>query len=299
MRAIARKLFDNAYIMMTLTALFWGGNFVLGRGIADHIPPIALSSLRWGLATLIFAPFAIAQTRADWPEIKKNWPMLAFLAIIGGGTFNTMTYIGLNHTTALNALVIQSAAPVLVAIAAYLVFSDRMSRSQILGIAVSLTGVLWVISTGNIDKLISLRLNTGDLLILFAFATWAIYTIYLRQRPEIHWKSFILVLSLIAALVNIPFWIYEHVAIRRIEPDMTTCLSIAYVAIFPSVIAFIFYNRSVELIGANRASIFMHMVPLFGTILAILLLGEELKTYHLIGFALILAGIFMAARKTG
>jgi len=297
MRAITAKIYDNAYILMTLTALFWGGNFVLGRGIADHIPPIALSCLRWSFATLIFAPFAIKQTRKDWPKIKKNWPIITFLGIIGGGTFNTMTYIGLGHTTALNALIIQSSGPVLIAIAAYLVFSDRMTPSQLLGVAISLTGVLWVISSGDFEKLKALTLNPGDLIIFFAFGTWAIYTIYLRKRPDIHWTSFILMLSIIASLINIPLWAFEHVTMRQIQLTMTTFLSVAYVAIFPSVLAFIFFNRSVELIGANRTSVFMHLVPLFGTGLAILLLGEKLMAYHLIGFALIITGVFFAARK--
>ena len=297
MRAITAKIYDNAYILMTLTALFWGGNFVLGRGIAEHIPPIALSCLRWSFATLIFAPFAFSHTRKDWPEIKKNWPIILFLGVIGGGTFNTMTYIGLGHTTALNALIIQSSGPVLIAIAAYLVFSDRMTPSQLLGVAISLTGVLWVISSGDLEKLKALTLNPGDLIIFFAFGTWAIYTIYLRKRPDIHWTSFILILSVIAALINLPLWAWEHVAMRQIEPTMTTFLSVAYVAIFPSVLAFIFFNRSVELIGANRTSVFMHLVPLFGTGLAILLLGEKLMPYHLAGFALIITGVFFAARK--
>ena len=297
MRAITAKLFDNAYLLMTLTALFWGGNFVLGRGIADHIPPIALSCLRWSFATLILAPFAIEQTRKDWSEITANWPIILFLAIIGGGSFNTMTYIGLGHTTALNALIIQSAAPVLIAIAAYLVFSERLSPRQLIGISISLIGVLWVISAGDMTRLQSLSLNPGDLIILFAFATWAIYTIYLRKRPDIHWTSFILMLSLIAALVNIPFWIFEHFTMRQIEPTMTTLLTVSYVAIFPSVLALIFFNRSVELIGANRTGVFIHLVPLFGTILAIAVLGEELKPFHIIGFALIITGVIFAARK--
>ena len=297
MPAIARKLYDNAYVLMTLTALFWGGNFVLGRGISDQIPPIALSCLRWSFATLIFAPFAIEQTRKDWPEITKNWQIILFLGVIGGGTFNTMTYIGLGHTTALNALIIQSAGPILIAIAAFCIFADRMSPVQMLGVGISLIGVLWVISTGDWARLKSLALNPGDLIILFAFATWAIYTIYLRKRPDIHWTSFILMLSVIAAIINIPLWAWEHITMRQIEPTLTATLTVAYVAIFPSVLAFIFFNRSVELIGANRTGVFMHLVPLFGTVLAILLLGEELKSYHLIGFGLIITGVFFAARK--
>ena len=296
MRALASRIYDNAYVLMTLTAFFWGGNFVLGRGIADQIPPIALACLRWSFATLIFAPFAIEQTRKDWPEIIRNRWIILFLGIIGGGTFNTMTYIGLGHTTALNALVIQSSGPVLIMIAAYLVFSDRVSMTQLAGITLSLSGVLWVITSGRIGEITGLEVNPGDLIILFAFMTWAIYTIYLRKRPDIHWMSFILMLSLIAALVNIPIWAYEHFAIRQIQPTLTTFLTVTYVAIFQSVLAFIFFNRSVELIGANRTGVFMHLVPVFGTILAILLLGEHLQSYHLIGFGLIISGVIFAAR---
>ncbi len=295
--SLGQKLYSNAYLLLSLTALFWAGNFVLGRGVHEHIPPIALAWTRWCLATLIILPFAIPHLKRDWPVIRANLPILLFFGIVGVGAFNTLSYTGLNYTTALNALVLQSSGPILIVLVSFLIFGDRISPRQTFGISLSLTGVLVMVARGNISVLAGFELNRGDLLLLAALVLWGLYTAFLRKRPAIHWLSFISTTFFIGTLINTPFFAWEHLTIRQLHGDVQTFAAIAYVSIFPSVLAYICFNRGVELIGANRAGVCLHLVPLFGAVLAIVLLGEQPKPYHFIGITLILAGVTLAARK--
>lgn len=288
---------DNAYLLLTLTMLFWAGNFVLGRGVHGHVPPIALAWCRWTLAFLIILPFALPHLRRDWPALRAKSGTLLLLGTVGIGCFNTFSYIGLNHTTALNGLVFQASCPFLIVLASFLFFGDRISLRQGAGIVISLAGVLVIIARGDLDVLLALQLNEGDAWLFAAFTGWAIYTAFLRQRPDVHMFSFLAATFLIGAAVNTPFFVAEHLSGWRLQPTRSTVLAVLYVAVFPSVVAQIFYNRGVELIGGNRAGTFIYLVPLFGALLAIGLLGETLEAYHVAGVALILPGIMLAARR--
>ncbi len=297
LRRLTTRLYDNAYLLLSFMALCWAGNQVLGRAVAGHIPPIAYSFLRWSLATVIVLPFALPHVRRDWPVIRTHWRYLAFVGAIGGGLFNTLQYIGLNHTTALNSLVLNSTGPIFIAMASFLIFRERLTLRQAGGTAVSMAGVLGIITKGDLDVLHALAFNNGDLLLLTGMATNGIYTALLRDRPAIHWLSFLFMLFLVSALVVLPFLMWEIASGARMEVTSFTLAAVAYIAIFPSVVAYICLTRGVELIGANRSGIFLHMIPLFGALLAIGLLGEPLRVFHVIGFALILCGVALASRK--
>jgi drug/metabolite transporter (DMT)-like permease len=190
----------------------------------------------------------------------------------------------------------QSSVPVLIVLATFLLFGDRIRPRQLLGVAISLTGVLTMVARGDLSVLAGLTFNSGDLGLLTAMAIWAVYTACLRKRPKIHWLSFIAVTFTVAIALNTPLFIAEHLSGWRLQFDRQTLLSVVYVSIFPSLLAYIFYNRGVELIGANRAGVFNHLVPFFGATLAILLLGETPRLYHAAGIALILSGVTLAAR---
>ena len=296
-RRLTTRLYDNAYLLLSFMALCWAGNQVLGRAVAGHIPPIAYSFLRWSLATVIVLPFALPHVRRDWPVIRTRWRYLAFVGAIGGGLFNTLQYIALNHTTALNSLVLNSTGPIFIAMASFLIFRERLTLRQAGGMAVSMAGVLGIITKGDLNVLHELTFNNGDLLLLTGMATNGIYTALLRDRPAIHWLSFLFMLFLVSALVVLPFLMWEIASGARMEVTSFTLAAVAYIAIFPSVVAYICLTRGVELIGANRSGIFLHMIPLFGALLAIGLLGEPLRIFHIIGFALILCGVALASRK--
>ena len=298
LRRLADKAFNNAYLLLSLMALFWAGNQVLGRAAAGHIPPVALSFLRWSLAALIVLPFALPHLRRDWPVVRETWLFLGFLGVIGGGAFNTLQYIGLNYTTALNSLVLNSTGPILIAIACVVIFKDGLTIRQMLGTVVSMAGVLIVVSRGDPELLMTLSLNRGDLLILFAMFITAIYTAYLRLRPNIHWITFLFCMFLASSLFNLPLVLIEMIAFGKfVQPTLFTVLAIGYVSVFPSILSYFCFTRGVELIGGVRAGIFMHLIPLFGALMAIGLLGEPLALFHVVGFVLILAGVALTSRK--
>ncbi|NJM34225.1 MAG: DMT family transporter [Rhodomicrobium sp.] len=279
-----------------LTMLFWAGNSVVARGVHELVPPLALAWLRWTIATLIVLPIAWPYIKRDWPVMRARWRSLVMLGALGTGSFNSLYYIGVSKTPAINALVINSSVPLLIPIAVFVIFRETLSRIQAAGIGFSLAGVLMVLAKGNPAFLASMQLNEGDLWVLAAMTIWAIYTALLRKQPPIHWLSFAAATFAVASLMNLPLFIGEHMAGKTIQPGWHAFLAVAYVSTMPSVVAQICYIRGVELIGSNRAGVFMHLIPLFGTILAILFLGESLYLYHLAGFALILTGVALASR---
>ncbi len=293
---LASRGFGNAYLLLILTMVFWAGNSVVARGIHETVPPLALAWLRWTLAVFFTLPFAWPHLKRDWPVIRANWPILILLGAIGAGTFIALYYYGISKTSAINALVINSAVPLLIPLAAFLTYRERISRFQALGIGLSLAGVLTVLAKGDPHALLALDLNQGDLWVLAAMAVWSIYTVLLRKQPPIHWLSFAAITFAVASIINLPIFIGEHLLYRQIHWTSGAVLAVLYVATLPSATAQIFYIRGVELIGASRAGVFIHLVPMFGAIMAILFLGETLHPFHLAGFALILCGVWLASR---
>jgi drug/metabolite transporter (DMT)-like permease len=290
------RLFDNPYVLLAVASLCWSGNHVLGRAIAGHVPPLGVSTLRWLLPSMALIPLALPHLRRDWRQIAAHWRILAFLSVMGGALFGALQYVGLQYTTALNVSVLNSLAPVFIVVAAALAFGDRISASQGLGIATSLTGVLVIVTRLDAETLTAVRFNVGDLIIVFNMACWAIYAVYLRRRPNIHWLSFIVVFGAGAAIATFPFAVWEHASGFVFQPTLLTVAAILYVATLPSFVAFAAWSRGTDLIGANRAGPFLHLVPLYSAVLAWALLGERLMAYHVLGFALILAGVWFAAR---
>jgi len=294
---LGERLLANPYLLLALTALFWSGNHVLGRAIAGHIPPFGISMARWLVGAIVLWPFAYRHVRRDWPVIRAHMPVIAFLALSGGALFGAGQYVGLQYTTALNVSVMNSLGPVLIAGAAAILFRDRLAPIQMGGIAVSFAGVLVVVTRGDPNVLAHLGFNVGDLIIMGNMMLWAIYCCVLRFKPRMHWLSFIWTFSAIAGLASLPVHAWEHATGFPFRFDLVTLASVVYVAIFPSILAFLFWNRGVEMIGANRAGAFLHLTPIYSAVLASVLLGEHLQLYHLIGFALILAGVRFAAKK--
>lgn len=292
-----KRAFGNAPLLLALAGLFWAGNTVLARGLHESVPPIALAWARWTLATLLVLPFAWPHLKRDWPVIRGHWGILAFLSAMGAGSYNTLFYIGLNHTPALNALIVGASGPMLIALASFLAFRDRLSATQAAGIPLAALGVLTIITKGDPQTLARAEFNQGDLWVFAALVSWALYTAYLRKRPNIHWVSFAAITFAVAALFNFPLFVAEHVWHRQLQPTLETALAIAYVSVFPSVLAYIFFNRGVELIGANRAGAYIYLIPVFGATLAVALLGERFALYHLAGFAIIMGGVFLASRR--
>ncbi|MBO9694878.1 MAG: DMT family transporter [Sphingopyxis sp.] len=289
-------LWSRAYPLLTMTALFWAGNSVVGRAARDLVPPAALSFWRWTLALALLLPLAWPHLRRDWPVLRAHWPIMAILGALGIGAFNTLLYTGLQTTTALNSMLIQSAQPALILIVGGLVMRDRTSARQVVGVLVSLAGVLVVIARGDPALLVGLRLNAGDAIIAFAVLLWALYSVLLRRRPPVHPLSFLAASIMVGLVVIAPAYLAEIATGRFIVPKAGSALAIAYVSIFPSFLAYLFFNRGVELIGSAATAQYMNVMPLMGAGLAMLFLGETLHLFHVAGLALVVAGIWVAGR---
>jgi drug/metabolite transporter (DMT)-like permease len=296
-RSLLGWLANQPYLLLSLTSLFWAGNVVLGRYVAGHVPPITLAFLRWAGAFFLILPFAWPYLKRDWRVIRANLPMLILLSVTGIGAYNTVAYIGLQYTSALNALLIQSAGPLFIAFWSLVLFRTRLTWAQALGIAISLAGVLTIIARGNIEALSTIDFNKGDLIFTGALMIFCIYSALMPYRPNLHPLAFLGFTTGVGALINVPFVIWEMTSGYTMSFDTETLLTLAYVIVFPSTLAYLSYNRGVELIGANRSAPFYHLIPVFGSVLAIGFLGEEPKLFHLAGYGLVLAGVFIAARR--
>ena len=295
-RGIAR-LFGNAYLLLALGSLCWSGNHLMGRAIAGHVPPMAITTLRWLLAAAILIPFAWPHLRRDWALIRKHAGVLAYLALTGGALFGALQFVGLSLTTALNVSVMNSLGPVTIGAASALMFRDRLTGGQFAGILVSLAGVLAIITQLDPGVLTHLSFNIGDVIILINMAIWGVYSASLRWRPPIHPASFMVVFTLISGIAMLPAFAWEYSTGYVLQPTLLTFGAIAFVTVFSTITAFLFWTRGVELIGANRAGVFLHLIPVYSALLTGALLGEPLRSYHVVGFVLILAGVWCAARR--
>ena len=290
-------LANQPYLLLSITALCWAGNAIVGRLAAGHIPPVTLSFLRWSLAFLIILPFAWKHLVRDWPAIRGRLGIMIVLSVTGIGAFNTLQYWALEHTQALNTLLLQSAGPLVVAVWSLALLGIRLTLAQAAGVLLSMAGVLIILMHGDLTKLSNIEFNHGDLIFLIALAIFGFYSVLSLKRPNIHALSFVAFTFGAGAACLIPLFIWELFARPLMRIDAANLLSLFYVALFPSTIAYLCFNRGVQLIGANRAAPFFHVVPVFGTVMSIIFLGEHPQAFHFIGFALVLTGVFVASRK--
>ena len=291
------KFRDNPYLLLAVAALFWSGNHIVGRAIHGEVPPIGISALRWALPTIALWFVARQHIVRDWPAIRSHWKVMLWLGVTGGALFTTLQYVGLQYTSALNVSVLNSLVPVLIVAAGTIIFQDRITAMQLAGIATSSVGVIVIIARGEFASLKALEFNWGDIVILFNMAVFSIYAACLRLQPKIHWLSFMFAFGAISALTTAPFWAWEAASGINFKFTPLTIGAVLYVSIFPSVLAFAAWNRGAELIGAIRSGPFLHLIPIFTAIIASTLLGEHLAPFHVIGFALILAGVWLASHK--
>jgi drug/metabolite transporter (DMT)-like permease len=290
-------LANQPYLLLTITALCWAGNAIVGRLAAGHIPPVTLSFLRWSAAFLIILPFAWKHLVRDWSAIRSRLGTMIVLSVTGIGAFNTLQYWALEHTQALNTLLLQSAGPLFVAVWSLILLGIRLTLAQAGGIMLSLIGVLVILLRGDLGSLGHIEFNEGDIIFSVALVIFGLYSVLSLKRPKIHGLSFVGFTFGCGALCLIPLWIWEMMSRPVMRFDTPNLLTLFYVAVFPSTLAYLCFNRGVQLIGANRAAPFFHVVPVFGSVMAMVFLGERPQVFHLVGFALVLTGVFVASRK--
>jgi drug/metabolite transporter (DMT)-like permease len=292
-----RWLANQPYLLLSITALFWAGNAIVGRLAAGHIPPVTLAFLRWSLAFLIILPIAWKHLAHDWPTIRATMGTMIVLSITGISAFTSLQYWSLEHTQALNTLLLQSAGPLFVAVWSLILLGVRLTLAQAIGVGLSLTGVLVILLQGDLTALTGIAFNRGDLIFTVALAIFGLYSVMSLKRPNIHGLSFVAFTFGCGAACLVPALILELLTRPVMQLDTANLLSLFYVAVFPSTLAYLCFNRGVQLIGANRAAPFFHVVPVFGSVMAIVFLGERPQLFHVIGFALVLTGVFVASRK--
>jgi drug/metabolite transporter (DMT)-like permease len=249
------------------------------------------------LGALIVLPFAWPHVRRDAKAMLASWRIMLVLSALGIAAFNAALYLAAQSTTALNIVMLQTTVPVLIVVASYILFRDAVTKRQAAGIVISLAGALTLISHGDAAVLTGLAFRRGDLWMLAGSVSYAVYAALLRRRPDVHGLSFLLATFVIGAALLLPLYVGETLLVRPMPLNWHAALAVGYVAVFASVVAYFAFNRTVELLGANTAGLSVYLVPLFGTVLAIALLGEQPHFYHLIGIGLIATGILLATHR--
>lgn len=282
-----------AYLLLTLTTLFWAGNAIVGRALHTAVAPVTFAFWRWVLATLFLLPFTWRHVRADLPTLRAHWSVVLVLAMFGVSCFTTLLYTAAQTTTATNIALIQTAMPALIVLLALLIFGERIAPRGALGVTLSMLGAAVIVLHGNPMRLAHRHVVPGDAWMLLAVFFYALYSVLLRKRPTVHPLSLLTAIFVLGALVLLPLYVWESAAHGTPHVSMRLAAGTLYVAVFPSILSFLFWNRGVEIIGANRAGLFICLVPVFASALAIVFLHEHLHAYHLIGLVLIVGGFIL------
>ncbi len=286
--------------MLALPPLFWAGNFIVARAARGEWPPVALSFGRWTIALLALLPFAWPWLRRDAPLYRRYFWRIVALALPGVAGFNTLVYWGLQSSTATNGMLLNSTIPLLILVLGALFWGQRLTPRAVAGLVVSTLGVGVVILQGSLARAVALDFARGDLLIFAAMLAWAVYTMGLKAfPPEVNRIGLLAVQIALALPMLAPLLLFELAAGRAPVWTPGAVAALVYIGIVPSVLAYLFYTRAVELAGPARAGQFIHLLPVYGAVLSSLLLGEALRPYHALGFGLILSGIVLAGRETG
>jgi drug/metabolite transporter (DMT)-like permease len=285
------------YVFLTLSALCWASGWIIGRGLKSEIPPMAMSFFRWVFAVAIFAPFALAAARRDWPRIRRAWKRIVALGLLACGLQNALAYLGLHYTTATNGVLLNSFAPVMIIALSRIVANERLAPLQSAGVAVSLGGMVVILSRGSLGELARLSFNAGDLLVLVSMAMWAAYSVCMRWRPDdVDDFAFLFALMVVGCVSMAPLWVVERALGYAVAWSGTTLAALLTLGLFSSVLPYVLWHKGRTHVGANVAGLFAHLVPVFGVLLAWLILDERIHAFHIVGFALIVTGIFVTSR---
>ncbi|MCQ8784250.1 DMT family transporter [Aurantimonas sp. CSK15Z-1] len=291
------RILSHPYLLLMATTLFWSGNSIAAKIAVPHVSPMVVNSLRWLIAVLVLLPFALPHLKRDAARLRHRLVFMLLLGAIGFSGFAGLLYLAVHYTTAINVMIEQSAMPLVVFAGSFLLFGTRVSAWQIAGFLLTLIGVALTAAHGDLATLVALDFNFGDALMMIAVLCYGSYTLLLRLKPEVHWLSTIFVLNVGGLVGSLPLlgWEWQSGAVQM--PDAAGLAAVLYMALFASVISQTLYIRGIEAIGPNRAGLFVNLIPIFGALLAIVLLGEELHLYHVAALACILGGIALAERR--
>lgn len=294
---LTARLWANPYLLLAATTLLWGGNAVASRMAVGHVSPMALTSLRWVVVCAIFPLLFRRELVAHWPVIRTHRWQILLMGVLGFTVFNALMYLAGHTTTAINMGIIQGAIPIMVLAGAAVIFGQRIGLMQVLGLAVTVIGVVVVAARGDLSVLAELSFVAGDVFMIVACAFYAGYTLALRRRPPLPGLVFFTTMAIVACIASFALYAWEIAAGLSQWPDLTGWLLVLYVALGPSIASQLMFMRGVELIGPARAGLFVNLVPIWAAILGVLILAEPFAAYHAIALALVLGGIWLAERQ--
>jgi drug/metabolite transporter (DMT)-like permease len=295
---LMQSAWANPILLLVLTTLIWAGHSIVGRLAVGQIGPMTLTCLRWGAALIPILLAARPSLRQDWPALRARWVYLAVMGTAGYTVFVALFYVAAHYTSALNLSIIQGAIPALVLIGARAFLGVRFSALQALGAVVTMLGVVVIAAQGDPARLAALAFNSGDVMMVLAAALYAGYTVGLRRRPNVSGVSMLAAMAVAAFVTSIPLMIWEILSGRFVWQTWGGLLVLAFVALGPAFISQLMFMRGVELIGPGRAGVFVNLVPVFGAIMAVVILGEPFAVYHVVALLLVVGGIAIAQRSS-
>lgn len=285
-----------AYAFLLVTAMSWAASSVAGRAAAGNVPPYTLSFIRWAAAFLVFLPFGAKPLWRQRQTLYRHFPLMMAFSLFGVVGFTVPYYIGLQYTPAVNASLLNGLGPVMILALAYLMLGVKVTPAQGVGIVLAIVGSVAIVLRGEFSTLLALQINIGDMLVMVSFFSWSMYTVMLNWRPGgLDQSSFLVALCGLASAMMLPMYIWELVQGKTFEATTGNLAIIGYAALFPSAIAYVCWNAAVKRLGASRASVTQYLIPVFGVLLAVLLLGENVRWFHLFGIACIFTGVYLAS----
>ena len=287
-----------AFLLLGTASLLWSGNWIAGRALRDAYDPVTINFFRWVVAVLILAPFAVQGLAGKGAVIRRNLGFLLLLAFLGVALFQTLVYLGLSSTTAINGMLLNSSAPLFMILCSWAIERERTTLRQVMGMLISLAGILVILSRGELRNVLVLEFHAGDAWILLAMPVWGAYSVLLKRRPQdLGGTQFLFVISVLGLALLAPVFAFHAIKTPLRMPSGTEAAGLFYMGLAASVLAFIFWNKGVAAVGANAAGFTLHLLPAFGTLLAMVFLGESFAMFHAAGIATILAGVVLATRK--
>ncbi len=290
----------SPYLLLAATVLFWSLNWIAGRALRDDVPAYSFALWRWVCASAVLLPFAWGHMVRGWPAMRRSWRIMLVLGVLGTTFCNVTSYTGLKYTTAVSGSILNSFVPVIIIAISWAFLGQRLRASQWAGVVISLTGVLSIVGRGDPMVILALRFNIGDLWIIASTILWALYTVCLRWRPpELHPLGLLGANAVVGVLAVFPLYLWSLTQGMHVTWSAQALQGIVYAGVFPSVVGYIFWNNAVARVGPNKAGMFMHLLPVFASLLAIAFLGEQLHLFHVAGMALIIGGIWLTSRNDG
>jgi drug/metabolite transporter (DMT)-like permease len=290
---------NSAYIFLILATLFWSGNFIVGKAASFfEIPPFSLNFYRWTFAWLILAPFTLKEIIKKKDHILENIKLILVLGVTSITVFNSIVYYSLNFTQVISGVLMISTIPVMIIFFSWLFKIEKTNIYQILGVIFSLLGVTIIVTQANLDILINLNFNKGDLWRVVAMFSWAAYSALLRKKKfDLSQASLLEVIISAGLILLLPAYLIEKALGFELNINLPFILTLSYVVLFPGLASFICWIKGIAIIGPNRAGIFLHLMPIFSTVLAMLIFKEQFMNYHLFGAIFIIGGIFLSSKK--